>query len=72
MKCHCIYFSIIYLPNNLLRENISNPSERNFFRFSFDVSSKILYINYFETPAKNWEKENYLQISKYFEVIVLY
>ena len=54
---------------NKIRENINNPADRNFFRFLFKPEQKLLYINYLETPTKNWEKENYLQISKYFEVI---
>jgi len=71
MKCPCKKPDFIYKINIFFqRENISNPSERNFFRFLFKPESKVLYINYLETPTKNWDKENYLEISKFFEVII--
>ena len=78
MKCHCnlIFFFYFYKSKIWVfkiinfRENINNPAERNFYRFLFRPESQILYVNYFETPTKNWEKENFQQISSYFEVFL--
>lgn len=38
-----------------LNSERTNHQERNIFRFNYDEKCDILYLNYFETPYKNWD-----------------
>jgi hypothetical protein len=51
LKCQC------NLNNN--RKYISNPLERNLFRFNYNLKTNFLHINYFEPISKNWDKDHY-------------
>lgn len=36
---------------------MNNPADRNIFRFYLNNKTKVMYINFYESPLKNWEKE---------------
>ena len=38
------------------------PTDRNLYRFVHE--NKILYVNFFESPTKYWEKEIFDKVSK--------
>ena len=54
MSCHCI----IIISRNLIHQ----PSERNLFRFNYNLESNFFYINLLEPVCKNWELKNYYDI----------
>lgn len=43
----------------LLRNLVSNPVDRNFFRFSYDHAERYLFMNFFESTSKNWTDKLY-------------
>ncbi|KRX11039.1 hypothetical protein PPERSA_01238 [Pseudocohnilembus persalinus] len=45
--------------NQLTFDYINHPQDRNLYRFTYELDSKLLYVNFVEMGYKNWENQQF-------------